>query len=82
MSSSRVREELEASLRCLRPAVSRCTSQLSTVPAAAFVARLAKRQLAGGASAADVALVYLRRAEAEENWEKGLLKSPLARLTR
>jgi hypothetical protein len=29
-----------------------------------------------------VVLTYLRRAEAEVNWEKGLLKSPLARVAR
>jgi hypothetical protein len=41
------------------------------------------RQLAGGnKSDAEVAPIYLRRAEAEVNREKGLLKSPLARVSR
>ena len=53
------------------------------VPTAALVAQLAFGQLtkAGGTSRdREVVPVYLRRAEAETNWEKGLVKSPLERL--
>lgn len=54
---------------------------LRAVPSAAMVARLALRQL-GDANQpeATVELIYLRRAEAEAQWEKGLLKSPVARV--
>ena len=56
---------------------------LRAVPSAAVVARLGIRQFAGGNKpGAQVELIYLRRAEAEVNWEKGLLKSPLARVAR
>ena len=56
---------------------------LCAVPSAVVVARLGLRQLAGGNKPdAEVAPIYLRRAEAEVNWEKGLLKSPLARVSR
>lgn len=56
---------------------------LRAVPSAAVVARLGLRQFAGGNKPdAEVAPLYLRRAEAEVNWEKGLLKSSLARVSR
>ncbi|MEK9172040.1 MAG: hypothetical protein AAB282_00110, partial [Nitrospirota bacterium] len=56
---------------------------LRAAPTAAVVARLGIRQFAGGNKPdAEVALIYLRRAEAEVNFEKGLLKSPLARVAR
>lgn len=56
---------------------------LRAVPSAVVVARLGVRQFAGGNKPGEeVALIYLRRAEAEVNWEKGLLKSPLARVAR
>jgi len=54
---------------------------MSAVPTATTVARLALRQIQGGTMPlGEVVPVYLRRAEAELNWEKGLVKSPLARL--
>ena len=57
---------------------------LSATPTAATVARLALRQIQtnspGMLQDKEVAPVYLRRAEAELNWEKGLVKSPLGRL--
>jgi tRNA threonylcarbamoyladenosine biosynthesis protein TsaB len=59
----------------------------NAVPSAAVVGRLGMRRLAGTEGAtperpgpAQVVPVYLRRAEAEVNWEKGLMKSPLARV--
>ncbi len=62
---------------------------LHAVPSAAVVARAGMRQLvcAKGTNPdqrpnAEVVLVYLRRAEAEVNWEKGLVKSPLAKVAR
>lgn len=56
---------------------------LCAVPSAAVVARLGFRQFAGGNKPdAEAAPIYLRRAEAEVNWEKGLLKPPLARVSR
>lgn len=55
---------------------------LRAVPTAAVVARLGGRRLGGGNQPdAEVVPLYLRRAEAEVNWEKGLLKSPLARVS-
>lgn len=55
---------------------------LRAVPMAAVVARLGRRRLGGGNEPnAEVMPLYLRRAEAEVNWEKGLLKSPLARVS-
>lgn len=56
---------------------------LRAVPTAVVVARLGCRQLPGGGNKPDAEVVplYLRRAEAEVNWEKGLLKSPLARVS-
>jgi tRNA threonylcarbamoyladenosine biosynthesis protein TsaB len=55
---------------------------LGAVPSAAVVARLGRKQLAEGTRPdAEVVPVYLRRTEAEVNWEKGLIKSPVARLT-
>jgi tRNA threonylcarbamoyladenosine biosynthesis protein TsaB len=54
---------------------------MSAVPTATAVARLALRQIQGGTMPlGEVVPVYLRRAEAELNWEKGLVKSPLERL--
>ena len=76
------RERLEASFQ----GRARVTDEgCNAVPRAALVARLAFRQLqkAGGAGLErDVMPVYLRRAEAEMNWEKGLVKSPLERLSK
>jgi tRNA threonylcarbamoyladenosine biosynthesis protein TsaB len=78
--AARYREQLEAALGG-RACVS--DEGLRAVPMAAVVARLGIRQFAGGNKPdAEVALIYLRRAEAEVNWEKGLLKSPLARVAR
>ena len=61
---------------------------LQAVPSAVAVARLGMRQLAGGTETtpnqrmnADVSPIYLRRAEAEVNWEKGLVKPPLSKVT-
>jgi tRNA threonylcarbamoyladenosine biosynthesis protein TsaB len=57
---------------------------LSARPTAATVARLALKQIqrnpTGRLQDKEVDPVYLRGAEAELNWEKGLLKSPLERL--
>src|SRR3989442_763458 len=55
---------------------------LGAVPSAAIVARLGRTQLAQG-TRPDAALVpvYIRRTEAEVNWDKRLIKSPVARLT-
>jgi tRNA threonylcarbamoyladenosine biosynthesis protein TsaB len=57
---------------------------LRAKPTAATVARLALRQIqrnpSGMLQDKEVDPVYLRRAEAELNWEKGLVKSPLERL--
>ncbi len=57
---------------------------LSAKPTAATVAQLALRQIrrnpTGTLQEKEVEPVYLRRAEAELNWEKGLVKSPLKRL--
>jgi tRNA threonylcarbamoyladenosine biosynthesis protein TsaB len=59
----------------------------SAVPTAAVVARLGARRLAGAVGrtqdqfpSSEVVPVYLRRPEAEVNWEKGLLKSPMGRV--
>jgi tRNA threonylcarbamoyladenosine biosynthesis protein TsaB len=78
--AARYREQLETALSG-RACVT--DEGLRAVPSAAVVARLGFRQLAGGnKSDAEVAPIYLRRAEAEVNREKGLLKSPLARVSR
>jgi tRNA threonylcarbamoyl adenosine modification protein YeaZ len=78
--AARYREPLEAALG-RRVCVS--DESLRAAPTAAVVARLGIRQFAGGNKPdEEVALIYLRRAEAEVNWEKGLLKSPLARVAR
>ncbi len=78
--AARYREQLETALggrACMTD------EGLRAVPSAAVVARLGFRQLAGGnKSGAEAAPIYLRRAEAEVNREKGLLKSPLARVSR
>lgn len=56
------------------------------VPSAVVVARLAMRRLGGPEATPEkqrpeeVLPVYLRRAEAEVNWEKGLLTPPLAKV--
>ena len=56
---------------------------LRAVPTAAVVARMGLRQLRQRASGErpEVVPVYLRRPEAEANWEKGRLRSPLAKVT-
>jgi len=78
--AARYREPLEAALGG-RVCVS--DEGLRAAPTAAVVARLGIRQFAGGNKPdAEVVLTYLRRAEAEVNWEKGLLKSPLDRVSR
>ncbi|TAL12631.1 MAG: tRNA (adenosine(37)-N6)-threonylcarbamoyltransferase complex dimerization subunit type 1 TsaB [Nitrospirae bacterium] len=78
--AARYRERLQAALgsrACMTD------EGLRAVPSAAVVARLGLQQLAGGHQPdAEVALLYLRRAEAEVNWEKGLLKPPLTRVAR
>ena len=57
-------------------------SGLGTAPSAAIVARLGRAQLSQGTRPdAAVVPVYLRRTEAEVNWDKGRIKSPVARLT-
>ena len=78
--AARYRERIETALSGRA-----CVTEegLCAVPSAVVVARLGLRRLAGGnKSDAEVAPIYLRRAEAEVNWEKGLLKSPLARVSR
>ena len=76
----RYRERFEA---MLGDRVCMTETGLRTVPSAAVTGRVSLRQLAGGKRpGAVVEPVYLRKAEAEVNWEKGLLKSPLARVTR
>lgn len=78
--AARYRERLQAAL-----GERACVTDegLCAVPSAAVVARLGFRQFAGGNKPdAEVAPIYLRRAEAEVNWEKGLLKPPLARVSR
>jgi tRNA threonylcarbamoyladenosine biosynthesis protein TsaB len=56
------------------------------IPSAGVVARLAMRRLSGPEATPEsqrpeeVIPVYLRRAEAEVNWEKGLIKPPLAKV--
>ena len=78
--AARYRERFEA---MLGDRVCMTEEGLRAVPSAAVVGRLGLRQLAGGKRPdAVVGPIYLRRAEAEVNWEKGLLKSPLARVTR
>jgi len=78
--AARYRVALEAALGgrvCVRD------EGLRAAPTAAVVARLGIRQFAGGNKPdVEVALTYLRRAEAEVNFEKGLLKSPLDRVAR
>jgi tRNA threonylcarbamoyladenosine biosynthesis protein TsaB len=76
----RYRERFEA---MLGDRVCMTETGLRTVPSAAVTGLVGLRQLAGGKRpGAVVEPVYLRKAEAEVNWEKGLLKSPLARVTR
>ena len=75
----RYRERLEVAFQGL----ARVTDEgCKAVPTAAWVARLAFAQLqkAEIGTSREVVPVYLRRAEAETNWEKGLVKSPLERL--
>lgn len=77
--AARYRERLQAAL-----GERACMTEegLRAVPMAAVVARLGLRRLGGDNKPdAEVVPLYLRRAEAEVNWEKGLLKSPLARVT-
>lgn len=79
---ARYRERLEVAFQ----GRARVTDEgCNAVPRAALVARLAFRQLqkAGGTGLErEVMPVYLRRAEADMNWEKGLVKSPLERLAK
>ncbi len=78
--AARYRERLQAALG---DRVRLTDEGLCAVPLASVVARLGLRQLVGGPTPdAEVALLYLRRAEAEVNWGKGLLKSPLAKVSR
>ncbi len=78
--AARYREQFEAMLgdrACMTDA------GLRAVPSAAVTGRVGLRQLDDGKRPGSVVEpVYLRRGEAEVNWEKGLLKSPLARVTR
>ncbi len=55
---------------------------LRAVPTAAVVGRLGRKKLTGDLQAEAISPVYLRRAEAEVNYDEGRLKSPLARVTR
>lgn len=78
--AARYRERLQSALG---DRASLADEGLRAFPSAAVVARLGLRRLAGGPTPdAEVAPIYLRRSEAEVNWEKGLLKSPLARVAR
>jgi len=81
--AARYRERLEVSFG-IRAILTE--EGLSAAPSAVMVARLGLRRLGqlqpGEPSTAEVAPVYLRRAEAEVNWEKGLVKSPLAKIVR
>jgi len=83
--AARYREQLDAALGG-RAVVSE--AGLRAVPSARCVARLAIRQFAGESKPeaevdeAEVELIYLRRAEAEVNLEKGLLQSLLAKVAR
>ena len=77
--AARYRRQLEAALGTTIRVTER---GLGAVPSAAVVARLGRNRLAEGIRPdADVVPVYLRRTEAEVNWDKGLIKSPVARLT-
>jgi len=79
---ARYRERLEVAFQGRGQATD---EDCNAIPRAALVARLAFRQLqkAGGTGRErEVMPVYLRRAEAEMNWEKGLVKSPLERLAK
>jgi len=76
----RYRERFEA---MLGDRVCMTETGLQTIPSAAVTGLVGLQQLAGGKRpGAVVEPVYLRKAEAEVNWEKGLLKPPLARVTR
>ena len=76
---ARYRRELEATLG---KRVRVTENGLGAVPSAAIVAQLGRKQLAQGTRPdAEVVPVYLRRTEAEVNWDKGLIKSPMGRLT-
>jgi tRNA A37 threonylcarbamoyladenosine modification protein TsaB len=77
--AARYRRQLEAALGNRV-----CVTEigLGAVPSAAVVAGLGRKRLAEGTRPdAEVVPVYLRRTEAEVNWDKGLIKSPVARLT-
>jgi tRNA threonylcarbamoyladenosine biosynthesis protein TsaB len=81
--AARYRERLQAALG----ARAIMTEEgLRAVPSAAVVARLGLRklgQLEGGErTGSEVVPVYVRRTEAEMNWDKGLVQSPLARVRR
>ena len=79
----RYRERLEAAFQ----GRARITNEgVNAVPSATQVARLAFGRIGKAPSDAlqqnDILPVYLRRAEAELNWEKGLVGSPLERLVK
>jgi len=79
----RYRDRLEAAFQ----GRGRITDEgLRAVPSAAMVARRALERMqsatAGMPRHKEIVPVYLRRAEAELNWEKGLVGSPLARLAK
>ena len=79
----RYRDRLEAAFQ----GRGRITDEgVSAVPSATMVARLAfggmQRTTAEMPRQEEVVPVYLRRAQAELNWEKGLVGSPLARLAK
>ena len=77
--AARYRTQLKAALG---KRVRMTESGVGAVPSAAIVARLGRAQLAQGTRPdAAVVPVYLRRTEAEVNWDKGLIKPPVARLT-
>jgi len=77
--AARYRKQLEAALG---KRVRVTESGLGAVPSAAVVARLGRKRLADGTRPdGELVPVYLRRTEAEVNWDKGLIKSPVARLT-
>src|SRR3989442_515939 len=77
--AARYRRQLEAALGTTIRVTER---GLGAVPSAAVVARLGRNRLTEGIRPdAEVVPVYLRRTEAEVNWDKGLIKSPVARLT-
>lgn len=80
--AARYRERLKAALG---PRAIMTDEGLLAVPSATVVARLGLRKLQldeGERTGAEVVPVYVRRSEAEVNWDKGLLQPPLARLSK